>query len=125
LVWEPFFDRMRELGHEDGQSVTMCAGFGAGRAEPILSSARFAQTGSVQVRSPIRTVTAINAYAASHCISAVIASSFASFCIVFTVETRVYFMTGLIFKGRVDARYKFEFGPLNSQCRKLDASTMN
>jgi hypothetical protein len=36
-------------------------------------------------------VTAINAYAASHCISAVIASSFASFCIVFTVETRVVF----------------------------------
>ena len=34
---------------------------------------------------------AINAYAASHCISAVIASSFASFCIVFTVETRVVF----------------------------------
>jgi hypothetical protein len=36
-----------------------------------------------------------------------------------------YFMTGLLFKGTVDARYKFEFGPLNSQCRKLDASTMN
>lgn len=36
-----------------------------------------------------------------------------------------YFMTGLIFKGTVDARYKFEFGPLNSQCRKLDASMMN
>jgi hypothetical protein len=36
-------------------------------------------------------VTAINAYAPSHCISAVIASGFASFCIVFTVETRVVF----------------------------------
>jgi hypothetical protein len=36
-----------------------------------------------------------------------------------------YFLTGLLFKGTVDARYKFEFGPLNSQCRKLDASTMN
>jgi hypothetical protein len=36
-------------------------------------------------------VTAINAYAASHGIWAVIASSFASFCIVFTVETRVVF----------------------------------
>jgi hypothetical protein len=36
-----------------------------------------------------------------------------------------YFLTGLLFKGTVDARYKFEFGPLSSQCRKLDASTMN
>ncbi len=35
LVWEPFFDRMRELGHEDGQSVVYVRGFGAGRAELI------------------------------------------------------------------------------------------
>jgi len=36
-------------------------------------------------------VTAINPYAASRSISAMIASSFASFCIVFTVESRVVF----------------------------------
>jgi len=36
-----------------------------------------------------------------------------------------YFMTGLIFKGTVDLRYQFSFGPLNSQCRKADAKTMN
>jgi hypothetical protein len=36
-----------------------------------------------------------------------------------------YLMTGLIFSGTVDLRYKFEFGPLNSQCRKADAKTMN
>ena len=36
-----------------------------------------------------------------------------------------YFMTGLIFKGTVDLRYKFSFGPLNSQCRKADAKTMD
>jgi hypothetical protein len=36
-------------------------------------------------------VTAINPYAASRTISAMIASSFASFCIVFTVEAGVVF----------------------------------
>ena len=36
-------------------------------------------------------MTAINPYAASRSISAMIASSFASSCIVFTVETRVVF----------------------------------
>jgi len=35
LVWEPFFDRMRELGHEDGQSVVYVRRFGAGRAEQL------------------------------------------------------------------------------------------
>ena len=34
-------------------------------------------------------------------------------------------MTGLIFKGTVDLSYQFSFGPLNSQCRKADAKTMN
>jgi hypothetical protein len=36
-----------------------------------------------------------------------------------------YLMTGLIFKGTVDLRYKFEFGLLNSQCRKADGEMMN
>jgi len=36
-----------------------------------------------------------------------------------------FFMTGLVFKGSVDIRYKFEFGPFHSQCRKIDALMMN
>jgi len=40
LVWEPFFDRMRELGHEDGQTVVYVRGFGAGRAELIETMVR-------------------------------------------------------------------------------------
>jgi hypothetical protein len=36
-----------------------------------------------------------------------------------------YLMTALIFKGTVDLRYNFEFGPLNLQCRKADAAMMD
>jgi len=37
-----------------------------------------------------------------------------------------YFMTGLLFKGTVDARYKFEFGPAQFTVpQALTRSTMN
>ena len=32
-----------------------------------------------------------------------------------------YLLTGLLFKGTVDVRYKFDFGPWRSQCRITDA----
>jgi hypothetical protein len=32
-----------------------------------------------------------------------------------------YLLTGLLFKGTVDVRYKFDFGPWRSQCRIADA----
>jgi hypothetical protein len=32
-----------------------------------------------------------------------------------------YFLTGLLFKGTVDIRYKFDFGPWRSRCRIADA----
>jgi ABC-type uncharacterized transport system substrate-binding protein len=35
VVWTPFFERMRELGYEDGRSVAYVRGFAAGRAERI------------------------------------------------------------------------------------------
>jgi putative ABC transport system substrate-binding protein len=40
VVWEPFFDRMRELGYEDGHSVVYVRGFGAGHAELIETMVR-------------------------------------------------------------------------------------
>jgi putative ABC transport system substrate-binding protein len=35
LVWTPFFERMRELGYDDGRNVTYVRGFAAGRADRI------------------------------------------------------------------------------------------
>ena len=35
MVWEPFFDRMRELGYVDGENVVYVRGFGAGRSDLI------------------------------------------------------------------------------------------
>ena len=40
VVWSPFFERMRELGYEDGQSVDYVRGFAAGRAELIETMVR-------------------------------------------------------------------------------------
>jgi putative tryptophan/tyrosine transport system substrate-binding protein len=40
VVWEPFFDRMRELGYEDGHSVVYVRGFGTGHAELIETMVR-------------------------------------------------------------------------------------
>jgi putative ABC transport system substrate-binding protein len=40
VVWEPFFDRMRELGYEDGHSVVYVRSFGAGHAELIETMVR-------------------------------------------------------------------------------------
>src|SRR3954454_12289951 len=40
VVWSPFFERMRELGYEDGQSVAYVRGFAAGRAELIETMVR-------------------------------------------------------------------------------------
>jgi hypothetical protein len=35
-----------------------------------------------------------------------------------------YLLTGLLFKGTVDVRYKFDFGPWRSQCRIADAEAV-
>jgi hypothetical protein len=44
-------------------------------------------------------------------------------------ETRLlranYLITGLLFRGAVDVRYAFDFGPLRSNCRKSDAADMD
>ena len=40
MVLVPFFDRMRELGYEDGHSVVYVRGFAAGHAELIDTMVR-------------------------------------------------------------------------------------
>ena len=40
VILVPFFDRMRELGYEDGHSVVYVRGFAAGRAELIETKVR-------------------------------------------------------------------------------------
>jgi hypothetical protein len=43
-------------------------------------------------------------------------------------ETRLlranYLMSGLLFRSAVDVRYAFDFGPLRSSCRRIDAADM-
>jgi hypothetical protein len=36
-----------------------------------------------------------------------------------------YLLTGLLFEGTVDIRYKFDFGPWRSRCRMADAEMVH